>query len=45
MYADTTRARRPDESDGREYRFVTVQQFDALERRGELLESGVYKSE
>jgi guanylate kinase len=34
----TTRARRPTESDGREYHFVSVPQFEALVRQGEFLE-------
>ena len=34
----TTRPRRPTESDGREYHFVTVPQFQALIARGEFLE-------
>jgi guanylate kinase len=34
----TTRPRRPTESDGREYHFVSVPQFQALIARGEFLE-------
>jgi guanylate kinase len=34
----TTRKRRPTEAEGREYHFVTVAQFQALEARGEFLE-------
>jgi guanylate kinase len=34
----TTRPRRPTESDGREYHFVSVPQFEALVRQGEFLE-------
>jgi guanylate kinase len=34
----TTRARRPTETDGREYHFLGVPQFEALRRRGEFLE-------
>ncbi|MBS0380117.1 MAG: guanylate kinase [Proteobacteria bacterium] len=34
----TTRARRPTELDGREYHFVSVEQFRALIARGEFLE-------
>jgi guanylate kinase len=34
----TTRKRRPTEADGREYHFVTVPQFEALQKRGEFLE-------
>jgi guanylate kinase len=34
----TTRKRRPTEAEGREYHFVTVPQFQALEARGEFLE-------
>jgi len=35
----TTRKRRPTEAEGREYHFVTVPQFKALEASGEFLES------
>jgi guanylate kinase len=34
----TTRARRPTETDGREYHFVDVPQFEALRAHGEFLE-------
>jgi guanylate kinase len=34
----TTRARRPGEIDGRDYRFLTERQFDDLRRRGEFAE-------
>ena len=34
----TTRKRRPNEAEGREYHFVTVPQFDELVARGEFLE-------
>jgi guanylate kinase len=34
----TTRRRRPTEAEGREYHFVTVPQFQALEAQGEFLE-------
>jgi len=34
----TTRKRRPTEAEGREYHFVSVAQFEALEQRGEFLE-------
>jgi len=34
----TTRQRRPTESEGREYHFVTAAQFEALKQRGEFLE-------
>lgn len=35
----TTRAPRPGEADGREYRFVTPDQFRAMQQRGEFIES------
>jgi guanylate kinase len=35
----TTRTRRPNEAQGREYHFVSVPQFKELEARGEFLES------
>ena len=34
----TTRRPRPGEQDGRDYRFITRQQFDAMVERGELME-------
>lgn len=34
----TTRAKRPDETDGIDYRFVDQETFDQMARRGELLE-------
>ena len=34
----TTRQPRPGEQDGRDYRFITRQQFDAMVERGELME-------
>jgi guanylate kinase len=34
----TTRKRRPNEQDGREYHFTTVPQFEALVKQGEFLE-------
>jgi guanylate kinase len=34
----TTRKRRPNEQDGREYHFTTVPQFEALKAQGEFLE-------
>uniref|UniRef100_A0A915I3D2 Uncharacterized protein n=1 Tax=Romanomermis culicivorax TaxID=13658 RepID=A0A915I3D2_ROMCU len=39
----TTRLPKPGEIDGVDYRFVTKEDFDALERHGELLESGVFE--
>jgi guanylate kinase len=38
----TTRAPRPGERDGVEYRFVTPEQFEAMRRAGELLEFNRY---
>lgn len=38
----TTRPPRPGEMDGREYHFVSEQEFDAMAARGELLESAHY---
>jgi guanylate kinase len=35
----TTRAPRPGETDGREYRFVTREEFKAMQQRGEFIES------
>ena len=35
----TTRTRRPNEAQGREYHFVPVKEFQELEKRGEFLES------
>jgi len=38
----TTRPPRPGEMDGREYHFVSEQEFDAMAARGELLESATF---
>ncbi|OON20898.1 hypothetical protein X801_03214 [Opisthorchis viverrini] len=38
----TTRLPRAEEVDGVHYRFMSVPQFLALERSGQLLESGMY---
>jgi len=38
----TTRPPRPGERDGREYHFISEQEFDAMATRGELLESARY---
>ncbi len=35
----TTRARRPSEIEGRHYRFITVEEFRAMQAHGDLLES------
>lgn len=37
----TTRAPRPGEENGREYHFVTVEEFEAMKDRGEFLESAL----
>lgn len=37
----TTRAPRPGEENGREYHFVTVEEFEAMKARGEFLESAL----
>jgi guanylate kinase len=37
----TTREQRPGEQDGRDYHFVTVEQFDDMGARGEFLESAL----
>lgn len=37
----TTRAPRPGEDNGREYHFVTVEEFEAMKDRGEFLESAL----
>ena len=37
----TTRKQRPGEEDGRDYHFVTVEQFDAMASRGDFLESAL----
>lgn len=37
----TTRAPRPGEENGREYHFVTVQEFEAMKARGDFLESAL----
>lgn len=40
----TTRAPRPGEENGREYHFVTVEEFEAMKDRGEFLESALVHS-
>lgn len=37
----TTRAPRPGEENGREYHFVTVEEFEAMKARGDFLESAL----
>uniref|UniRef100_A0A5K3EL51 Membrane associated guanylate kinase, WW and PDZ domain containing 3b n=1 Tax=Mesocestoides corti TaxID=53468 RepID=A0A5K3EL51_MESCO len=39
----TTRAPRPEERDGVDYQFLGVDHFLALEKSGQLIESGIYK--
>ena len=41
----TTRVPRPEERNGTDYTFLSKDEFLALERSGELLESGVYDGE
>ncbi len=41
----TTRPPRPEERDGVDYQFLGVEQFLALEKSGQLIESGMYKGE
>ena len=41
----TTRQPRPDERQGTDYTFLSKEEFVALEKSGELLESGVYDGE
>jgi guanylate kinase len=38
LVTNTTRPKRPNEVDGRDYHFITKEQFDAMEARGEFLE-------
>lgn len=38
----TTRARRPGETDGLDYTFLSLDQFRQLEKNGSLLERGIY---
>ena len=38
----TTREPRPEEKQGVDYTFLSKEEFIALEKRGELLESGVF---
>ncbi|VDD79869.1 unnamed protein product [Mesocestoides corti] len=41
----TTRAPRPEERDGVDYQFLGVDHFLALEKSGQLIESGIYKGD
>ena len=41
LVTNTTRPRRPNEVDGKDYHFITKEQFDAMEARGEFLERAV----
>ncbi len=45
MILGTTRPPRPEERDGVDYQFLGVEQFLALEKSGQLIESGMYKGE
>lgn len=38
LVTNTTRPKRPNEIDGKDYHFITKEQFDAMEARGEFLE-------
>lgn len=38
----TTRKARPNEKNGVDYSFLSIEEFEQLERDGRLLESGVY---
>ena len=38
----TTRSPRPGETNGADYTFLSVEEFLALEKSGQLLESGIY---
>lgn len=42
MFLGTTRAPRGDEKPNIDYIFVSVEQFKEMERKGELLESGIF---
>ena len=42
IFAGTTRPQRPGELDNVDYKFLTVDEFMALEKSGNLLESGLY---
>ena len=44
-YSGTTRPPRPGEINGQDYTFLSTKEFRALEKSGNLLESGVYKGE
>ncbi len=43
LYSGTTRPPRPGEINGQDYTFLNTKDFRALEKSGNLLESGVYK--
>lgn len=42
-FTGTTREPRAGEVDGEVYRFISREEFEALERNGELLESGIFE--
>jgi len=42
IFSGTTRPQRPGELDGVDYKFLSVDEFMALEKSGNLLESGLY---
>lgn len=42
LVAGTTRAPRPGEIDGVDYKFLTVEEFIDMEKGGSLLESGIF---
>ncbi len=43
LHSGTTRPPRPGEINGQDYTFLSTKDFRALEKSGNLLESGVYK--
>jgi guanylate kinase len=43
LFSGTTRPPRPGEINGQDYTFLSTKDFRALEKSGNLLESGVYK--
>ena len=45
FFSGTTRPARPGEVNGQDYTFLSVKDFRALEKSGNLLESGMYKGE
>ena len=45
FFTGTTRGPRPGEVDGVDYTFLSIEDFQVLEKSGDLLESGIFDGE